>query len=185
MNLKQKKHLLFELSELIKSSKSPLDEHFEDKRKLLGFEISWLKADLHSKLCEANGIQAEKAEVMLMQAFGRTECHLHTNGSTLFKTLGPDDGFPHPEGSGMLTAMYAPGEDTYDLDWVVFEPGELSLVVPYQIHAFVAKEGKVLTALGVVQPRIRYGHDYFDVVDFEFLSDRKVRAAPSARSMLI
>ena len=184
MNLHQKKGLLLELSDLVKSSKNPLDEHFEDKRDLLGFQIQWLKSDLHLELCNAHGLEAEEAEVMLMQAFGRTECHLHTNGCTLFKTLGPDEGFPDPGGSGMLSGRYAPGEDTYDLEWMVFEPGEFSLVVPYQIHAFVAREGKVLTAMGVVQPRIRSGDDYFDVLDFEFLSDRKVKAAPSATPML-
>ncbi|MCB0339157.1 MAG: hypothetical protein KDD53_06115 [Bdellovibrionales bacterium] len=184
MSLNRKKDLAMEVSKLIAASTNPFEELFEGLRELLGFKICWLKQELHSELCAKHGIDPNETETILMQASGSTECHLHAQGSTLFRTLGPDEGFTHPQGSGVLTAMYQPGKDEYELETVPFEPGEFSLVVPYQIHSFFGKKDAVLTALGVVSPRIRNGEDQFDVIDFEFTSPNSARVSEAASATL-
>lgn len=174
MKFAAKKQALELVSSLIQNSPSHFADHFEDKRDLLGFQIRWLKTDLHNQVCEEVGLKPEDTEIILMQAFDKTDCHLHSEGCTLFKTLGPAHGFPEPGNSGVLTTMYKPDQSQYDLEMIKFEEGELSLVVPYQIHAFSAEKGKVLTALGVVSPRIRNSTEEFDIAPFHFVSERTV-----------
>lgn len=174
MKLEQKKIALSLVSEKIRKSPELFHQLFDDKRELLGFEIRWLKDDLHKEICSASGLDLEQTEIILMQAFDKTECHLHSEGCSLFQTLGPEHGFPEPGESGILSAMYKPDQTQFDLEKISFQENELSLVVPYQIHAFQAEKGKVLTALGVVSPRIRQSKSEFDVVDFDYLSETRV-----------
>jgi hypothetical protein len=175
MKLVQKKNALSLVSEKIRKSPENFHQLFDDKQELLGFEIRWLKDDLHKEICTASGLDSEQTEIILMQAFDKTDCHLHSEGCSLFQTLGPDHGFPEPGKSGILSAMYKPDQTEFDLEMISFKENELSLVVPYQIHAFQAEKGKVLTALGIVSPRIRRSKSEFDVEDFDYFSDTMVR----------
>lgn len=169
--------IAFELSKEVARINKPIKTLFNDTQKLLGFEISFLKENHLERYCRKHGLEAKNTEIVLMQATGRTDCHLHTKGHSTFITLGNKHGFPEPGGSGLLSAEYKDGVKEYELTAEQFGVDEISVVKPMQIHAFYATEGHILTALGVVSPRIRHGESSFDVVDCDYISENKVRVA--------
>lgn len=166
-----------ELSKEVAKTKKPIQTLFQDTQKLLGFEISFLKEKHLKRYCDKHGLQAKNTEVVLMQATGLTDCHLHTKGHSTFITLGKKHGFPDPGNSGLLSAEYEEGVQEYALSAEQFGVDEISVVRPNQIHAFYANKGHTLTALGVVSPRIRHAKNSFDVVDCVYVGDKKVRLA--------
>ena len=166
-----------ELSKEIAKTHKPVKTLFQDTQKLLSFEISFLKENHLKRYCNKHGLDAKNTEIVLMQATGLTDCHLHTKGHSTFITLGSKHGFSEPGGSGLLSAEYKEGVKEYELSAENFGVDEISVVRPMQIHAFYATEGHTLTALGVVSPRIRYGQSSFDVVDCAYISENKVQLA--------
>jgi hypothetical protein len=166
-----------ELSNEISSTDKPIKTLFQDTQKLLSFEISFLKDSHLKRYCDKHGLDANDTEIILMQATGLTDCHLHTKGQSTFITLGSKHGFPEPGSSGLLSAEYKEDMEEYELSAEHFGVDEISVVRPMQIHAFYAEEGHTLTALGVVSPRIRHGQSSFDVVDCVYISENKVRLA--------
>lgn len=169
--------IAYELSDEIAKTSKPIETLFQDTQKLLGFEISFLKEDHLKRYCDKHGLDAENTEIVLMQATGLTDCHLHTKGHSTFITLGNKHGFPEPGHSGLLSADYKEGVKEYELNAEQFGVDEISVVQPMQIHAFYASKGYTLTALGVVSPRIRHEQGSFDVVDCVYIGENKVRLA--------
>ena len=94
-----------------------------DQRQLLGFKIGWMLPEFFGDICRGNGLQAGNCELILMEANGLTECHMHTQGGATFFPLGDIHGFPNP-GGGTLVADYKPGFDTYELEKLPANPGE-------------------------------------------------------------
>lgn len=169
--------IAYELSKEIARTDKPIETLFQDTQKLLGFEISFLKDEHLKHYCDKHGLDPKNTEIVLMQATGLTDCHLHTKGHSTFITLGGKHGFPEPGNSGLLSAEYKEGVEEYELNAEHFGVDEISVVRPMQIHAFYASEGHTLTALGVVSPRIRHEKASFDVVDYAYISENKVRLA--------
>lgn len=147
------------------------DDLFHQKRKLLGFEIGWLKPVHHKKICELAGINPDACEIVLMHAHSLTECHMHQKGASTFLVLGENHGMRNPNG-GILTAQFIEGKKEYNLsDNKAFE-GQILEVPSGQIHSFYANEPGGLSAIGFVYPKINTGKDEFDVIEFQFTESK-------------
>lgn len=168
-----------ELAREIARTPDAVETLFQDRRALLGFDIQWLRNDLHDAYALRHGIDAADTEIVLIKVNGKTDCHLHEQGMGVFRTLGPDEGFDDPAGSGILLKTFQPGVADYDLNKVEFKPGGFTLIPPYEIHALYAQPGVEMAVLGVVNPRIKDKQDSqsFDVLEFEYTGDASVRAA--------
>ncbi|MGV3346969.1 hypothetical protein ACGVWS_14940 [Enterobacteriaceae bacterium LUAb1] len=152
---------------------------FTNWRDLLGFRIGWLEPELASQFCAENKLDADNCEIIMMQATGLTECHVHKMGSTTFMALGEKHGFNDPQG-GTLFGDYQQGEQEFQLTPERAESGEVFTVDAGKIHAFFADQGGELTAIGIVSPKIRKGEDEFDAVNFRFIGDNRVQLAAAA-----
>lgn len=175
--MQNRKDLAIELSKEIGTTSNAKYTMFCGHQQLLGFSLQFLKPDLLNKYCTKYGMNVDDTEIVLMQAEGMTECHMHQKGLSLFRTLGPAEKFLAPNGSGILTADYKSGQELFDLKQQPLKMGDFSVIEPNVIHAFYATEGSILTALGIVSPRIRKGHNDFDVVDFDFIDDSRAKVA--------
>lgn len=158
--------LLLDLKKQVSKVKYPT-RLFTDWQRLLGFDIGWLRPRLADELCHRHGFAPEECEVILMQAHGRTDCHVHERGTATFLVLGREHGFADPCG-GVLLADYSAGQNEYVLRPHYQEGGELLTVPAGKVHAFFADPGSEFNALAFVQPRIRAG-DAFDAVEFQYV----------------
>ncbi|MGC6031565.1 hypothetical protein [Enterobacter kobei] len=161
------------LSEMIKNANDG-KSLFTNWRQLLGFQIGWLEPTLAERFCLENDLDTSNCEIIMMQATGRTECHAHQVGSTVFMALGSVHGFRDPQG-GTLFGDYLPGEKTFSLKPERASSGEMFTVEPGKIHAFFADSGGELTAIGIVSPKIMKGEDEFDAIKFKFINDDTVK----------
>lgn len=138
---------------------------FQGWQQLLGFRIGWANPALARKVCAKHGVDPDQCEIIMMQANGTTECHVHMEGATRFMVLGTEHGFANPSG-GILVAAYEDDKSEYELQEVRQGPGEVFDVPARTVHAFFANAGSELTAIGLVYPRVRRGENEFDVVEF-------------------
>ena len=140
---------------------------FEGWRELLGFRIGWAKLEVALALCAHHGMNTDDCEIIMMQAMGITECHLHATGKTTFLALGKEHGFADPRG-GTLFGEFREGRKEFTLVPERAKAGEMFEVGAGRIHAFFADQGGELTLIGVVTPKIKQ-EDRFDVVPFEYV----------------
>lgn len=176
VSVTQRKSALIATSVLIhnmqKSGTMP-DDLFVNKRELLGFQIGWLRPDMHQKVCIASGINPEECEIVLMHADSKTKCHMHLNGASTFLILGEDHGLTEPKG-GVLVADFVEGKKEYMLSDVPAFTGQIVEIPAKQIHSFYGDNGR-MSAIGFVYPKINTSKDEFDVVDFTFTGPNIVR----------
>lgn len=177
--LKNRQELMDDLARKIAAAENPVETLFQERRELLGFNIQWLKPEIQKTYAQTHGIDADDTEIVLIQVNGKTDCHLHEQGMGVFRTLGPAEGFADPAGSGILVKTFKPGVAEYELERVEFRPGDFTVVPPYEIHALYAVPGVEMGILGVVNPRIkdRDNAESFDVLEFDYIGEAKVRAA--------
>lgn len=152
---------------------------FTDWQELLGFRIGWAKPALARKICGKYGFNPDECEIIMMQANGQTECHVHLDGATHFMVLGSEHGFAEPSG-GILTAPYEDGRSEYELEERRQASGEIFDVPARTVHAFFADAENGLTAIGFVYPKIRRGENQFDVIEFETVAGDPRRVRPAA-----
>jgi hypothetical protein len=165
---KRKMQLLLELARLI-SIVGRFSVPFGEMNELLGFRIAWLKKELAEKLFYKFGLDSESCEVIVMQADGLTECHLHTAGEGIFLPLDESHGALNPDG-GTLMGDYEESHNIFNLTMTGAIKGKFFTIPAGKIHAFKANKNAGLTLIAIVSPKIRKGEDEFDVTPFRFLS---------------
>lgn len=167
-----KEQLLRDLAEAIAASGDGR-KLFINWQHLLGFRIGWANEQLARELCVKYDLNPNECEIIMMQATGLTECHMHQRGSTVFMALGKQHGFADTRG-GTLFGDFKEGQEEFQLVPEHAQAGETFEVSAGKIHAFFAEPGGELTLIGLVMPRIKQGNE-FDVVPFKYVSDRNVR----------
>lgn len=172
-----KEKLLNDLSSIVSNSEKP-KELFNGWRSLLGFKIGWLNKDDMVKLTNKYQVNPTDCEIIMMQAYSKTECHVHESGSTKFLPLGREHGFEEPSG-GTLFADFKKNKKLFKLRPEYAKKGEFFDVKPGNIHAFFAddKNAGLFTAIGFVSPKIRNQTNSFDVIKFDFINDQEVALA--------
>lgn len=124
---------------------------FTGWQSLLGFKIGWALPAQVKKLYIDFYIDPKNSEVIMMQATGLTECHMHKTGATTFMS------------------DFDPTSYEQKLELICHRSGEVFTVPAGKIHAFAADLGGSLTLIGIVNPKIRTGNE-FDVVPFDYVS---------------
>mgnify|MGYP001571339453 FL=1 len=141
---------------------------FTGWQSLLGFKIGWALPAQVKKLYIDFYIDPKNSEVIMMQATGLTECHMHKTGATTFMVLGREHGIAPPSG-GTFMGDFDPTSYEQKLELIRHRSGEVFTVPAGKIHAFAADLGGSLTLIGIVNPKIRTGNE-FDVVPFDYVS---------------
>lgn len=146
-----------------------------DKRELLGFKIGWMLPEFFADFCKGNCLPFEQCELILMEATGMTECHMHKLGGAMFMPLGSTHGFPDPKG-GTLIGSYSGMGEGVTLTPYPARAGQVFRIEPGKVHAFYTEPGKSLSAIGLIYPKIRQNEE-FDVVPFELIETAGVYTA--------